>query len=184
MERPGRYLRNQKLKEEEEGGSYFHFSLDFPSSGIFVLWVALRGGGRAEKAAHPLSCPRLTFVTLAGFLHSCSCLGSAGSQRPSNLLAPFSSSTFLICPSHLSFLCLVLPSLLIPSHPFLSHISHLLSPLLHSSVALFNFPSLFAFPFSPDNTVLVLSECVTGPAFLAHLPQFLFTSLFPTFSLS
>lgn len=31
MERPGRYLRNQKLKEEEEGGSYFHFSLDFPS---------------------------------------------------------------------------------------------------------------------------------------------------------
>ena len=39
MERPGRYLRNQKPKEEEEGGSHFHFSLDFPSpASRFAGW--------------------------------------------------------------------------------------------------------------------------------------------------
>lgn len=181
----GQVFEKPKAERGGRGRELLPLLAGFPlSSGIFVLWVALRGGGRAEKAAHPPSCPRLTFVTPAGFLHSCSCLESEGSQRPSNLLSLFSSSTFLIWPSHLTFLCLVLPSLLIPSHPFLPHISHLLSPLLHSSVALFYLPSLFAFPLSPDNTVLVLSESVTGLASLAHLPQLLFTSLFPSFSLS
>ena len=157
----GQVFEKPKAERGGRGRELLPLLAGFPlSSGIFVLWVALRGGGRAEKAAHPPSCLRLTFVTPAGFLHSCSCLGSEGSQRPSNLLSLFSSSTFLICPSHLTFLCLVLPSLLIPSHPFLSHISHLLSPL-HSSVALFYLPSLFAFPLQ---TTLFLSYLSLSPA--------------------
>lgn len=66
----GRYLRNQKPNEEEEGGELLPHYAGFPlTSCIYILSVALRGMG-AERADHLPSCSRLTFVTLTGSLPS------------------------------------------------------------------------------------------------------------------
>ena len=46
-----------------------HAGFPLPSC-ISFLSVALRGDGRAKRAAHPRSCPRLTLVNPAGFLPS------------------------------------------------------------------------------------------------------------------
>lgn len=138
----------------------------------------------AERPDHPLSCPRLTFVTPAGFLPSrlLLVLGGESEALQSPFLSSVSDLSYIPTSHHFSstgpishlssFVCILTTTY--NSHLLFCHLyfaSHLPSSTL---------PSPIFFPLSPRQLV-GSSSLSPGPISLADFPQFLFRSYFPHF---
>lgn len=183
MERPGRYLRNQKLKEEEEGGGDTSTSRWLSPLVLHLLSLGgLKRGWEGQKGNPPSVLPEADFcepawvppfLDLSGDLEESEAL-----QAPSffsildRSYSPISSHSslpglFLFIPAHSS-----VPRPLPHNHlSFRSLI--LLLPLLHFSFPSSALPSLISFPPVRDHTVPVSSESDTWPYTLRRFPPIL-----------